>query len=258
MGLATAKRLGKSHHIIIVGRTPRKLENALSELAALGIDAEILPGDVGDRESVRKLAEHAASRGEIKTVIHAAGMSPQMGDFKTIFTTNALGTIFINEELAKLMSENSCIIDIASIAGYRVPEEQLPKAFYPLSLTNPEEFKTAVLNIVSKLPVEYQTGLAYSFSKNFVIWFAQQSACLYGRRGIRVVSVSPGIFETPMGEIEGEQAANLAKNGALGRLGKPEEMAELLAFLSSDAASYITGTDILCDGGSVASCQQVK
>jgi NAD(P)-dependent dehydrogenase (short-subunit alcohol dehydrogenase family) len=256
MGLATAKRLGKDYRIILVGRTPKKLEGALAELTALGIEAEILPGDVSDRESVRKLAEHAASLGTVKIVIHAAGMSPQMGGAEIIFRTNALGTVFINEELSKVMGEQGCIVDVASMAAYIIPQEQCPTDLYPLSQTDTEGFVSKVLDEINKLPEAYRSGLAYSFSKNFVLWLAQRSACLLGERGIRVVSVSPGTFETPMGELEGDQAASSAENGALGRVGKPEEMAELLAFVSSDAASYLTGTDILCDGGAVAAMRQ--
>ena len=55
-----------------------------------------------------------------------------------------------------------------------------------------------------------------------------------------------------MGDLEGEQAASFALAGALGRVGQPEEIANLMAFIASDAASYLTGTDILCDGGAIA------
>jgi NAD(P)-dependent dehydrogenase (short-subunit alcohol dehydrogenase family) len=258
MGLATAKKLGKDCYIILVGRTPAKLEGALAELKALGIGAEILPGDVSDRESVQKLAARAASIGTVKVVINAAGMSPHMGDAEAIFRANALGTIFINEELSKVMGEGSVIVDIASMAAYLFPQENLPLPLYPLSLTDPEAFISNMLGVLAKFPPEAQSGGAYSISKNFVTWYAQQSAVLYGKKGIRVVSVSPGTFETPMGVLEGEQAAGIAANGALGRMGKPEEMANLLAFVTSDAASYLTGADILCDGGSVAAMRQAK
>ena len=63
MGLEAAKILGKEQKIILVGRTVSKLENAIAELKALGIDAEAYPGDASDRESVKKLAAYAASQG---------------------------------------------------------------------------------------------------------------------------------------------------------------------------------------------------
>ena len=85
MGLETAKILGKEQKIILVGRTVSKLENAIAELKALGIDAEAYPGDASDRESMKKLAAYAASQGTVKTVIHAAGVSPHMADGEKIF-----------------------------------------------------------------------------------------------------------------------------------------------------------------------------
>lgn len=70
------------------------------------------------------------------------------------------------------------------------------------------------------------------------------------------MSVSPGTFETPMGDLEGEAAAKFAINGALKRVGQPEEIAKLIAFIASADASYLTGTDILCDGGAIAAMRK--
>ena len=82
-------------------------------------------------------------------------------------------------------------------------------------------------------------------------------AVKYGKKGIRVVSISPGTFKTPMGEVEGEEAAAFALRGALGRLGEPEEIAKMMAFMVSDACSYLTGVDILYDGGTIAAVQEM-
>ncbi|WP_238948158.1 SDR family oxidoreductase [Clostridium sp. YIM B02569] len=252
MGLATAKIIGKDHSIILVGRTVKKLEGALKELKDMGFEAEAFPCDVSDRESVKKLAGYAAKLGSIKAVIHAAGMSPNMGNGEVIFNVNAMGTIYVNEEFSKVMDKGSCIIDVSSMSAYMAPEDKLPRGEYKTSLLDPEAFKTKVLGIVSSMPVEMRSGFSYIISKNFVIWYAAQSACLYGKKGIRVLSVSPGTFATPMGEIEGKEAALFAERGALGRVGDVEEIAQLMALIASDAASYLTGTDILCDGGAIA------
>ena len=63
---------------------------------------------------------------------------------------------------------------------------------------------------------------------------------------------------TPMGEIEGEQAASFALRGAMGRLGEPEEIAKMMAFMVSDECSYLCGVDILYDGGSVAAMKAMQ
>lgn len=252
MGLSTAKLMGKDHYIILVGRTVSKLENALKELQDLGIEAEIFPCDISNRDSVKTLVDRAQSLGETRAVIHAAGMSPHMGDGEIIFTVNAMGTIYMNEEFAKVMPQSSCILNISSMSAYMMPAEQIPTPVYKLSLSNPEAFKEQMLGILAPMSAEMQSNIAYTLSKNFVIWYSEKLACTHGKNGIRILSVSPGTFRTPMGEIEGEQAASFAKSGALGRMGEPEEIAELMAFLASGKCSYLTGVDILCDGGTIA------
>ena len=253
MGLETAKLMGKDHYIILVGRTVSKLENALNELHSLGIEAESFPCDISSRDAVTKLVRHAQAAGTTKAIIHAAGMSPHMGGGETIFTVNAMGTIYMNEEFAKIMPEKSCIINVSSMSAYMVPADKLPTSVYKLSLSAPEAFQKNMLGIISNLPEEAQSATAYTLSKNFVVWYSEKAACQYGKKGIRIISVSPGTFRTPMGELEGEQAASFAKNGALGRVGEPEEIAELMAFLAGEKCSYLTGVDILCDGGTIAS-----
>lgn len=252
MGFSAAKFIGTDYHLVLTGRSISKLDGAKQELEALGYSVEALSCDVSDRASVKALAEKAASLGKVKAVIHAAGVSPTMGEPDYIFDINALGTIYINEEFEAVMSEGGCIVDIASMAAYMTPEEQLPSALYPLALVNPQEFKENMLGVLAQVPEEHARGFSYSIAKNFVKWFAQQSALKYGRKGIRVLSVSPGTFATPMGNAEGEQAEAIALQGALGRVGKPDEIGRLLAFVAVGGADYLTAVDILCDGGTVA------
>lgn len=256
MGLATAKLMGAGHSIILVGRTVSKLEGALVELRALGIEAEAFPCDASNRESVQTLAAHAAQLGSVKAVVHAAGMSPHMGDAEKIFTVNAMSTIYIDEEFSKVMNDGGSIINVASMAGHMLPPEKTPVEAYKLALTAPEDFLQTMLAMLSTLPAESAGGSAYTISKNFVIWYSVQAACQYGGKGIRVLSVSPGTFNTPMGEVEGEQAASMAKMGALGRVGEVDEIAALLAFVAGDMGSYLTATDILCDGGTIGMLRQ--
>jgi NAD(P)-dependent dehydrogenase (short-subunit alcohol dehydrogenase family) len=96
MGLATAEVLGKEMRVVIAGRSDAKLQRAAASLAELGIEVEPMPRDMADRASIEALADRARSLGEVAAVINAAGMSPGMG-------------------------EGSCIVDVASMAGYLVP-----------------------------------------------------------------------------------------------------------------------------------------
>ena len=255
MGLETAKIVGKEQKIILVGRTASKLENALAELKKLGIEAEVYPCDAGNRQAVKELAAYAAKQGNVKTVVHAAGISPHMAEGEKIFAINALGTINIDEEFAEVMGEGSCILNVSSMSAYMLPSDKIPKQLYRLSLEGTEVFQGAVNQMLKSVPEAQRAGMAYTISKNFVIWYTSRMAVKYGRKGIRVVSISPGTFSTPMGELEGEEAAGFALRGALGRVGDPVEIARMMAFMVSDACSYLSGVDILYDGGSISAMQ---
>lgn len=253
MGLETARLMGKDHYIIICGRTVNKLENAVKELEAEGIEVEAFPCDVSDYASVEKLALYARTKGKIAAVIHAAGMSPHMGDAKEIMEVNALGTININNAFYKVIEKGSCIIDVSSMSAYLTPKIIMPVSLYKYSTTDPELFMKKVMKRVRLFPKKVQAGVAYGISKHFVIWFAKQDAARFGKKGVRVLSVSPGNFETPMGELEKEEAATYTKYCAIKRFGHVKEIASLFAYCVSESAGYLTGVDILCDGGLVAS-----
>lgn len=261
MGLDAAKLIGqKGQHIILVGRTVSKLENAISELQALGVEAEAFPADASNLESVRKLAEYAASLGTVKTVIHAAGVSPHMADAEKIFTINAVGTINIDETFAEVMGEGSVILNVSSMSAYMLPSDRIPYQLYKASLngTDTAAFIGGFKQLLTHVPEEQHTGMAYTLSKNFVIWYTKHEAVKYGKKGIRVVSISPGTFNTPMGEVEGEEARGFALRGALGRPGEPIEIARMMAFMVSDECSYLDGVDILYDGGSVTALEVMR
>jgi NAD(P)-dependent dehydrogenase (short-subunit alcohol dehydrogenase family) len=258
MGLETAKILGKDQKIILAGRTVSKLDRALAELRALGIDADAFPCDTGDRASVKKLASYASEQGQVKTVIHAAGVSPHMASAESIIAINAVGTININEEFAEVMGEGSCILNVSSMSAYMLPESSIPMQIYELSLSNANAFQAAANQMIAAVPEVQKTGMAYTVSKNFVVWYTSRMAVRYGRKGIRIVSISPGTFSTPMGEVEGEQAAAFALNGALGRLGEPSEIAKMMAFMVSDDCSYLCGVDILYDGGAISAYKAMQ
>lgn len=96
-------------------------------------------------------------------------------------------------------------------------------------------------------------GLAYAISKHFVIWFAKTDAARFGAKNVRCLSVTPGNFDTPMGALESEQAEVFKKYSALKRNGRPEEIAALFAMLIDERLGFLTGTDIIMDGGLIAS-----
>ncbi len=260
IGFATAKIMGEEgYYVILVGRTAKKLETAVSELQTLGIEAEAFSCDISNRESTNLLANTALERGEVKTVIHAAGMSPHMGDAQHIMEANALGTINVNDAFYEVMHDGGCIIDTSSIAAYLTPQIIMPKHCYRLSRIDRDKFMKQMMRRVNIFPQKVRSGVAYGISKNFVIWFAKTDAARFGEKGVRVLSITPGNFDTPMGELEKDEAMTYLQYNAIKRLGQPEEIARLYAALADDRMGYLTGTDILCDGGCVASgCNPLK
>ncbi len=180
-----------------------------------------------------------------------------MADGEKIFAINAVGTINVDEEFGEAM-DGGCILDVSSMSGYMLPPDKVPVQIYKLALTDVSAFQVAFSQMLSMVPDEQKTGMAYTVSKNFVAWYTSRIAVRYGRKGLRVVSISPGTFNTPMGEVEGEEAASFALNGALGRVGDSAEIARMMAFMVSDECSYLTGVDILYDGGAVAAMNAAR
>ncbi|HHV08729.1 MAG TPA: SDR family oxidoreductase [Clostridiales bacterium] len=260
MGYATAKLLGEQgYYIIIVGRTVKKLEAAIEELHDMGIEAEAFSCDISDYNSTKLLAKTARERGEVKIVIHAAGLSPQMGDAHKIMEANALGTINVNDAFYEVMREGGCIIDTSSMSAYMTPQFIMPRHGYKYSRTDRNKFMKKMMNRVNLFPKKVRSGVSYAISKSFVIWFARTDAERFGKKGVRVLSVTPGFFETPMGDLEKEEAATYLKYSAIKRMGRPEEIAALFAAAADERMGYLTGTDILCDGGCIASgCNPLK
>lgn len=258
MGLAAAKCMPKDKIIVVTGRTMSKLENAVKELQELGYEAYAKTCDTSDRKQVRELAEYAASLGEIKNVINSAGLSPAMARPETLIRVNVLGTVYINEEFSKLMHEGTVIVDVSSNSAYILPDFLASKKVFALADQNEDLFIKKILGLPNKLKGYQASGLAYGLSKKFVIWYAAKCAFEYGKKGIRVCSLSPGLIATDMGNLESEEGGNLLETTAERRMGKPEELGFAIATVADERNGYLAGVDVLVDGGSVVGKQFVK
>jgi NAD(P)-dependent dehydrogenase (short-subunit alcohol dehydrogenase family) len=253
MGLATAKAMGRDHRIVIADLGRERLDAAVAELAALDIEARGIVCDITDRSSVDALVLDANSSGELRAVVHTAGVSPQMGQPEFIVRINALGTINVVEAALGIAGEGFAIVNVASFAGHTAPGILVSKRRNKLALTDPEALVSKMSAAAKLGPASLRSGFAYGLSKEFVIWYSAAMAGRFGAKGARILSVSPGSFATAMGELEKKSGSDrLLYAAALKRFGTPEEMAELLAFCASDRAGYLTGVDILNDGGTKA------
>lgn len=253
MGLSTAQILGRDHQVVVVDVNQVRLDAAVAELSTLDVDVLSVRCDITDRDSVRQAFSEARRGGILRAVVHTAGVSPQMGSGESILRINALGTVNVTEAFLDTVGEGGVLVNVASLAGHLYPRVLVPAQAYRLALTDTVAFMTRMNRLVGHAPRGIRSGLAYSLSKNFVIWYSQTMAAAFGMRGARVLSVSPGSFDTSMGRLEEKSGSGrMLDYAALQRFGKPEEVAELLAFCASGKPGYLTGTDILCDGGTKA------
>ena len=257
MGVATAKIIGREQHVVLADVRQDRLDTAAVALDGLGISATPVNCDVTDRQAVDDLFKTAAGAGAVTAVVHAAGVSPAMGDAEYVLRTNVFGTVNVNEAFYETVTDGGAIVNVASMAAHIPPEELIPVSGFPSATQDPAAFLAAMLPACDIAGAQQRSGIAYAISKNFVKWYSSAQAERFNGRGLRIVSVSPGSVDTEMGRLEAEGGAGaLVADAAVPRWGKPEEMAELFAFCVSAKAGYLTGTDILNDGGVVASLRE--
>jgi NAD(P)-dependent dehydrogenase (short-subunit alcohol dehydrogenase family) len=173
-----------------------------------------------------------------------------MTGWREIIEVDLVGTVRILEAALPAMAPGGAAVCIASMAGYIIPEDPNVSAL----LADP-----LAPDLVDRLStvegVEWTPELAYGHAKRAVRSLVAREAARWAQREARIVSISPGSLDTAMGaaELRGQPAMGaLLKRTPIARLGRPEEIAALAVFLASPAASYVTGIDVLADGGAVA------
>jgi len=255
MGKASAKVLGKQGALLLADMNEERLVTTAAELKAEGIETvEYAICDISDRAAVKALADKATSMGEFAGIIHTAGLSPTMADWKTIMNVNAVGTAIILDEFIEIATPGSVAVCISSMSAHMVPAPPELRAVlkYPLADGFMEEMEVATKGT---------NAGSYPLSKIAVIEMVKDLAWAWGEKGARIASISPGTINTAMGRAEKEESdmmAVLLAHTPLRREGEAEEIASVVGFLTSDAASYVTGIDILVDGGTIANMARMS
>ena len=252
MGVSAARRLGDHYRVLLADIDAARAEERAAVMRDDGYDAQSLRCDITDPVSVDRLAETAAAAGPFRAVAHVAAKSPSMGSWREILTLNLIGAAHVERALLPLAKQGSAVVFVSSVAAYLMPDpgqEVLALLDDPLA--------PGFLEALEKLVAEQTPGMAYSLAKLALIRMCERRASAWGRRGARIVSMSPGMIATPMGALEFAGAARnskleLLERSPLGREGTMIETADAIDFLVSDRASFITGIDLLVDGGVAA------
>lgn len=256
MGIAIARRLSADATVLLADVNERALEDAARTLAVDGVEVRTVPTDVSNRASVTALADAAAAFGRVEVLAHTAGVSPVHATAEQILKVDLLGTALLLEVFADVIADGGAGICIASMGG------TLANAFTPMSADDERALANVPADDLLALSVlasaeEVGPGLTYAVAKRANQVRVRAAARLWGARGARLNSISPGVIATPMGEAElagpmGEAMQAMLAGAAVKRVGTAEDIADAVAFLASPQASYITGTDLLVDGGVVA------
>ncbi len=253
MGHAIARRVGAGKTVLLADNSAAALTSVARALSADGHQVDSREVDVSSPESVRTLAEHAASLGAVTQVAHTAGLSPSQASSEAILAVDLLGTALVLEEFGKVIAEGGAGVVIASMAGHLVPplttEQERALAQTPAHELLGLDFVSAQRSTVP--------GIAYAIAKQANHIRVRAASAQWGRRGARINSISPGIISTPMGQQEldspvGDGMRAMIAASATGRIGTPDDIASATAFLLGPDASFITGTDLLVDGGVTA------
>jgi 3-oxoacyl-[acyl-carrier protein] reductase len=231
---ATALAAAGAHLLVHYGRSKQEAESLVAAIQTKGGHANAISADLSTPDGAALLAKQVRSivGDRLDVLVLNAGSSKSariadytVEDFDILFATNVRGPFFLVQHLLPILGEGSSIVAISSAAARTVPGNP--------GLENPSIF-------------------AYASTKGALETLVRHWAAILGPSGIRVNAVAPGIIDTDMSNFTKTEAGREVALGmqALKRLGKPEDVADVVAFVASDAARWITGASIPVDGGS--------
>lgn len=251
MGMAAARRMAQSYRVLLVDIDATRASDRAAQLREEGGDAIGIACDVTDPDSVQSLADEVQRIGRFRALVHVAGLSPSMGDFASIIRVNLTGVACVANAFLPLATNGTAAVLISSLAAHiaRPSPEIAALLNEPTADDLVEQLQAALGNN------EATPDLAYPLSKWGVNSFCRRNVHAWAERGARIVTLSPGLIATPMGALELEARPakrRMLEQSPFRREGSMHEIVDAIEFLVSDKASFISGTDLLVDGGMAA------
>jgi NAD(P)-dependent dehydrogenase (short-subunit alcohol dehydrogenase family) len=252
IGVAIARRQGFGKIVLLADFNDKVLSAAADEMRTASYNVETQTVDVSSRASVTALVEKATSLGSVQQVVNTAGLSPNMAPPERVLAVDLYGSALVFEAFGEVIAEGGAGLIISSMAGHMLPpltpEQNKALAFTPADeLLDLPVLKEAVPNSM----------LAYMMAKRGNHLRVQAEAIRWGERGARVNSISPGIIATPLAQHELNSAIGDGYRAMIAaspskRMAPPEEIAVAASYLLGSDGGFITGSDLLIDGGVIA------
>ena len=253
MGTAIVRRIAASKKILLGDISEKNLERVSHDFQYGGYDVETMIVNALDRDSVETFAEKAAFLGPLMYFIDTAGASPHQTNPAHILNLDMVGTGYALDAFGKVMAPGGAGLVISSQTGY----------MYPIPYETEQEILSTATDKLMELPFIQEvamqnSGLAYMIAKRVNHLQAMKAAATtWKARRARINTISPGVIVTPLAYDEfaaaGEGYQQMIDASAVERTGTSDEIAEVGAFLLGEHAGFITGTDLLIDGGVIAS-----
>jgi NAD(P)-dependent dehydrogenase (short-subunit alcohol dehydrogenase family) len=254
IGVAIARRVSAGKHILLADLRQENADAAAVVLGNAGFEVSTATIDVSSRNAVESLAKKAANLGNVTGVIHAAGVSPSQAPIAAILKVDLYGTALVLEVFGNVIARGGSGVVIASQSGHRLGALTVEQNRL-LATTPADQLLSLPMLQIDQVR---DTLHAYQLSKRGNALRVMAEAVRWGKRGARVNTISPGIIITPLAKDEltgprGEGYRHMIEGCPVGRAGTSDEVANVAALLMGPDGAFITGSDILMDGGVTSS-----